>query len=527
MNHRRSLEKMAKINFFISYSHKDVCWFEEGPYDLIPFLMRSLQMYDVEFWFDHALKKMPGIKYKDEIKAKIDNAHFAILLISQEFVNSDFIRQFELPWIKKRVEKKELSIIPILVKPVVWRQFNQIQWINERQILPGKPTPLINYTRDIADWETVRNEILDAVINMVAPNHKIPKEQVERKDGVIKMRPKSGTNFRRKLTMTSKTPLLVVIMGFFVVAILSIFVIWPHIKGKSYEEKVSIDLSYIHNRDAFLGGIPWMNWILYTPTEYNPYTEQEASEASIRKDLQVLRKYAFNGLITMTAGGTARKIPRVAHEEGFKLVIMTVWDLRNEEEVENALKEADWADAYCIGHRGLNKRYTIGELQLTMEKFRREAKRPVSTSEVILEYETNPMLIEIGDFLFPDVHTLWHHGMDAKTVWNETIELAQKAAAAVSNTNQLVLLKMISYPSEGAKGLTEESQKRFYRMVIEESQNRIDIPARVSFSFLCAFDPLWKVKEYGWADSEKYTGLFSQDRHPKPAVMDLNWQIKR
>ena len=150
---------MSKIHIFVSYSHEDDLWVQEGAYGLIPWLSRALRNDNVEFWCDPELRKLPGVEYKEIIHGKIENAHFAMLLISQNFLISDFVRQFEMPWIRERVERKELFIIPVLVGPVVEEE-DQMQWFRERQMLPGKPTPLIEYIKDQAAWESVRVEIL-------------------------------------------------------------------------------------------------------------------------------------------------------------------------------------------------------------------------------------------------------------------------------------------------------------------------------------------------------------------------------
>jgi hypothetical protein len=163
------------INIFVSYSHKDAIWINEEesgnntPYSfsLIPWLAACLRKDDVNVWHDHALKQLPGEEYKKKIKTEIDNAHIAILLISQDFANSDFIYQYELPWIRERVESNALIVIPILVGPTDFGSETHLKWVNERQILPGKPTPLIRYINNPADFQEVRLEILLAVRNRI------------------------------------------------------------------------------------------------------------------------------------------------------------------------------------------------------------------------------------------------------------------------------------------------------------------------------------------------------------------------
>ena len=154
------MHRMSTVHVFVSYSHRDDTWVKEGPHGLIPWLAQQLKKNEVEIWYDHALKQLPGAEYRKLIKSEIDRAHLAILLISQDFVSSDFIQEFELPWIRQRVERGELSLIPILVGPTL---DEDLGWLADRQMIPGKPAPLVEYTESTAKWQAVRLDILGAI----------------------------------------------------------------------------------------------------------------------------------------------------------------------------------------------------------------------------------------------------------------------------------------------------------------------------------------------------------------------------
>jgi WD40 repeat protein len=160
---------MERLNIFVSYSHKDNRWVTEADdYTLIPWLATNLRRHnDIDVWCDHALKQMPGEEYKKRIKAEIDAANMVIVLISQDFANSDFIRENELPWIKQRVDSGDLILIPILVGRTDFDAEEHLKWIDDRQMLPGRVTPLIKYIGNMADFQDVRLEILQAIRNRV------------------------------------------------------------------------------------------------------------------------------------------------------------------------------------------------------------------------------------------------------------------------------------------------------------------------------------------------------------------------
>ncbi len=152
---------MGTIQVFVSYSHEDVEWFEEG--SLMPRLVKSLEREGAETWYDR--KRLGGGDWwRQEIEDAIDKAQIAILLVSQDFLNSEFIRDFELPRIEARAEKRELVVIPILVGNCDWQG---VSLLNVPQMLPGKPTPLVEYLSPPAKWDKVQYEILKAVVRQV------------------------------------------------------------------------------------------------------------------------------------------------------------------------------------------------------------------------------------------------------------------------------------------------------------------------------------------------------------------------
>lgn len=158
---------MRTTQVFVSYSHEDHRWVKPGPSALIPWLARALRRDNVEFWYDPALRKLPGEDFKQRILAEIDRADMACLLVSQDFLMSDFIRTVELPRIRERLEANEIAVVPILVGPALWEGAEELKWIAERQMLPGKRTPLIEYADDGARWQQVRVEILGAMRNRI------------------------------------------------------------------------------------------------------------------------------------------------------------------------------------------------------------------------------------------------------------------------------------------------------------------------------------------------------------------------
>ena len=69
----------------------------------------------------------------NEIFDAIDHSKAALLLISENFLSSDYIMNIEIPRILKRYGKGKLQIYPILVNQCPWAEH---QWLNQFQLLP-------------------------------------------------------------------------------------------------------------------------------------------------------------------------------------------------------------------------------------------------------------------------------------------------------------------------------------------------------------------------------------------------------
>jgi hypothetical protein len=76
---------------FISYSHKDSLWLEKLKQFLRPLEDREL----IRVWDDTEIR--PGSDWLNEIRVALESARVAVFLVSQNFLDSAFIRDKELP----------------------------------------------------------------------------------------------------------------------------------------------------------------------------------------------------------------------------------------------------------------------------------------------------------------------------------------------------------------------------------------------------------------------------------------------
>lgn len=103
-------EKTTKT-VFVSYSHKDTSYLER-----LKIHMKALERKSsIQLWSDTLIQG--GEKWKFEIEKALNKSAVAILLISADFLASDFIINSELQPLLKNAEEKGTTIIPIVLKP--------------------------------------------------------------------------------------------------------------------------------------------------------------------------------------------------------------------------------------------------------------------------------------------------------------------------------------------------------------------------------------------------------------------------
>lgn len=159
---------MNQIKIFVSYSHQNSDWVDEnGKYGLIPWLKRQLRRENVLFWTDHYLSNHIGEESKRNIRNNVQDSDIALLLVSQEFASSDFILEFELPWIKEEFQKESLKIVPLLIDGLGRNGKRNIPWIFELQTIPNETKPIIEYTENAVEWSKMRIKILDALLDKI------------------------------------------------------------------------------------------------------------------------------------------------------------------------------------------------------------------------------------------------------------------------------------------------------------------------------------------------------------------------
>lgn len=127
---------------FISYSHKDETWKDR--------LVTQLKVLEYEghfaTWDDRGISA--GDEWRSEIEEQLDQAAVAVLLISADFLTSDFIRGQEVPRLLQRRQSEGIRIVPVIVRSCAWKS---VSWLAPIQARPRDGKPLAGLAEHQAD----------------------------------------------------------------------------------------------------------------------------------------------------------------------------------------------------------------------------------------------------------------------------------------------------------------------------------------------------------------------------------------
>ena len=98
------MSEQLRDKVFISYSHKDKKWLQK----LKTFLQPLVSSGKIIYWDD--TKIGAGEKWDTEIKNALDTARVSVLLVSENFLASEYIGKTELPAILDAADKKEWQV---------------------------------------------------------------------------------------------------------------------------------------------------------------------------------------------------------------------------------------------------------------------------------------------------------------------------------------------------------------------------------------------------------------------------------
>lgn len=131
-----SVSSTGPIEVFFSYSHQDEKLRDE--------LAKQLKLLErqgvISAWYDRQI--IAGSEWGSEIDTHLDSAQVILLLISADFLASDYCWDIEVKRAMERHEAGEAIVIPVILRPVDWKgtPFSKLQ------ALPKNAKPVTTWT---------------------------------------------------------------------------------------------------------------------------------------------------------------------------------------------------------------------------------------------------------------------------------------------------------------------------------------------------------------------------------------------
>jgi hypothetical protein len=132
----------AGLRVFVSYSHKDERYCEKLDVALAQLRRNGL----ISTWYDR--KILPGDEWDREINENLNSADLVLLLISPDFLASDYAYNSEMSQVLERQQSRSAALVPIILRPSDWRNSP----LGSLQALPSKGRPVSSWSNRDEAW---------------------------------------------------------------------------------------------------------------------------------------------------------------------------------------------------------------------------------------------------------------------------------------------------------------------------------------------------------------------------------------
>ncbi len=115
------------VTIFCCYAHEDEALLKKLKTHLKPMQRQGL----IDVWHDRDISA--GIEWEREIDTHLNTAQIILLLISPDFINSDYCYCIEMKRALERHTRYEARVIPIILRPIYWQgtSFGKLQALPE------------------------------------------------------------------------------------------------------------------------------------------------------------------------------------------------------------------------------------------------------------------------------------------------------------------------------------------------------------------------------------------------------------
>jgi hypothetical protein len=141
--------RQEPVHAFVSYSHVD----SKIKNDLLKHLEPLRRLGLVSAWHDGEIK--PGDEWQKAIADKLVSSRIVLLLISSDFIYSEYCYEKELGKAMERHHAKKAVVVPVIVRPCLWQELSF-----------GKLNSLPDGGRAITLWDNVDEALTNVAIGV-------------------------------------------------------------------------------------------------------------------------------------------------------------------------------------------------------------------------------------------------------------------------------------------------------------------------------------------------------------------------
>ena len=121
------------VNVFFCYAHEDEPLLKRLKVYLTP--MQRLGL--IALWHDRDISA--GTAWEQEISEKLNTAQIILLLVSPDFMASDYCYGVEMKRALERHQRKEARVIPVILRQIDWQDI-----LGDIQALPTDAQPVLS-----------------------------------------------------------------------------------------------------------------------------------------------------------------------------------------------------------------------------------------------------------------------------------------------------------------------------------------------------------------------------------------------
>ena len=151
---------LMPVKIFFCYAHEDEPLLNKLKTHLRPLQRAGL----VDVWHDRDISA--GSEWQQEIKQHLNLANIILLLVSPDFMDSDYCYSIEMKYAIERHDRGEVQVIPIILRPVYWQEAP----FGKLQALPKDAKPVTG-----SIWRNIDAALFDVIEGV----KKVAKELVE------------------------------------------------------------------------------------------------------------------------------------------------------------------------------------------------------------------------------------------------------------------------------------------------------------------------------------------------------------